>query len=278
MPRKLIALLLALIPFVCFSQVVINPGEQVIIKAGSCPVVTCPPAQTIYIHDTVWQCPPTVPPVNPPPPSTSEGYNLTYSNGFDKSSDLSADQLGKGSISPKVFKSGTGSFKSVVSVGDVAISSGFRSEQQYTGAAQNPVIGKLSYDVLYESFQQPGWGGSSIQWHPQGGGSAFLFLETAEGSFSVYQYKKGYSSSFGKITLNQWYHVDWEFFWSQKADGYAKLFIDGKNVWSYSGPMYEGGLPYIKLGQNFFSNVDLSKGSQHGGTVYFDNLNIFTAK
>lgn len=276
MPRKLISLLLALLPFVCFSQVVINPGEQVIIKAGGCPVITCPPAQTIYIHDTVYLSSPPV--TNPPPPSTSDGYALTYSNGFDKSSDLSSDQLGKGSISNKVFKSGTGSFKSVVNVGDAAISSGFRSEQQYTGTAQNPLKGKVSYDVLYESFQNPGWGGSSIQWHPQGGGSAFLFLETAEGAFSVYQYKNGYSSSFGKITLNQWYHIDWEFNWSQKSDGYAKLYIDGKNVWSYSGPMYEGGLPYIKCGQNFFSSVDLSKGSQHGGTVYYDNFQIFTSK
>lgn len=285
------SLLFLLLPLSCFSQT-IKPGEQTTISCASCPPAivvhdtitktntiivrdTVKIVNTLVIHDTV--CPGTVPPVIVVPPTTP-GYTVTYTNGYDKKSDFSDDQLGNGSLSTTIFKSGTGSFKSVVSAGDVAISSGFRSEQQYTGAAQNPLEGRTEYDVRYESFEKPGWGGSSIQWHPYGGGSAFLFLETAEGNFSVYQYIKGYGASLGKIILGQWYHIAWEIKWSTGNDGYARLIIDGKLIWSYTGATWDAKLstapPYVKLGVNYFSTVPLTQGSQHGSVIYYDNFTV----
>jgi hypothetical protein len=240
--------------------------------------VDIPDSYSVKISGVTDPVPPTPDPnpepePNPnPPPVPTPGYAVSYENDFNDATDINANQLGRGII----VKLGDRTvFKAEVKVGDKDISKGFRSEQQYTGAAQNPLEGAIEYDCLFESWEQPGWGGSSVQWHPQGSGSAFLFLETAQKFFSVYQFKKGYSPSLGSITPNKWYRIRWEFKWSTGADGYARLFIDGKQIWSYTGATYSGSQPYLKVGLNFFSGSADQTKSVHGGVVYYDNLVVF---
>jgi hypothetical protein len=213
--------------------------------------------------------------VTPPP----TGYKLTFSKDFDLASDFSINQIGRGVMSTTVVKTGKGSFKSEVRVGDDAISQGFRSEQQYQDAGANPTEGAVEYDALYESFTQPGWGGSSIQWHENNVGTASLSLYTAEQKFNVYTLGKGYQQNGPAISINRWYHIRWEFKWSLKTDGYVRLFIDGIQTFTYSGVTLDpkdSGLPYIKLGQNFWSSDPNPLKSVHGGVVYYDNFKVYT--
>lgn len=217
-----------------------------------------------------------------PPPI---GYTLLYSNGYDKTTDLDTvhQQLGLGTISTTITKDGTGgSFKSIVNVAQPAISSGFRSENQYGDAAQNPKEGAVEYDVYFDSWQSPGWGGSSIQWHPSGndnGGSALFFLETAQQNFNVYAFSKGYQDGYQAVTKiipKKWYHIRWEFKWSLNTDGYFRIFIDGVLYWSLSGKtQISSDQPYLKVGQNFFSGSSNQSTSVHGGIIYYDNLKVY---
>lgn len=273
--KKIVLLIALLMSAVCFGQVVLKPGQSTVVTASACPVPVVI-HDSFYVHDTFCPNAP-APPITPPtvPPA---GYTQTYSNNFDAGTILNQDQLGRGVISTSIFRSGTGSFKSEVRVGDPSISSGFRSEQQYTGTAQNPKEGAVEYDALYESWQSPGWAGSSIQWHPQGGGSAFLFLETAQQTFNTYQFKQGYKNTTTKITPNRWYHFRWEFKWSTASDGYARLYIDGSKFYEYSGATYSGAQPYLKLGQNFYSDSQDQTKAVHGGVVYYDNFSVLTKK
>lgn len=78
---------------------------------------------------------PEVPPVVEPP---SVGYTLAYSNGFDKITDLSPNQIGVARetdslakyFSTSITKDSAGAFKSIVPAGGNNLSSGNRSEQQ----------------------------------------------------------------------------------------------------------------------------------------------------
>lgn len=216
------------------------------------------------------------------PPAT--GYTLTYSNNYDKDADLDKVhlQLGKGVISTTVFKTAPGSFKSIVNVGDKAISSGFRSENQYSDVSQNPKEGAVEYDIQFESWESPGWGGSSIQWHPSGNdnsGSALFFLETAQQNFNVYAFSKGYQDGYQavtKIIAKKWYHIRWEFNWSLNTDGYFRIFIDGVLYWSFTGKtQISSDQPYLKVGQNFFSGSANQSTAVHGGVIYYDNLKVY---
>lgn len=292
-------LLFLLLPVYGFGQTVIKPGGAVTISCSTCPACPGPVIihdtvktnttliihdtvkinQTIIIHDSVC---PTVPPVVvTPPPNT--GYTITYSNGYDKDADLDHThlQLGKGIVSTTTFKTAPGSFKGTVSLGDKAISAGFRSENQYMDASQNPKEGAVSYDWLLESINPVSWGGDIAQWHPGGsdnGGSALFFMEAAQGLFNMYCWKKGYYTSYGnpdKIEIGRWYHIRYEFLWSLKADGYWRVYIDGNLYWSYSGPtQISSDQPYLKIGWNFFSGSSNQSTSVHSGTAYWDNLTI----
>jgi len=220
---------------------------------------------------------PVVPPVEPPVvvPPVNNGYSLFYSNGFDKKSDISDNQLGKGYFTTEFFKSGTGSFKSIVSTGDPSISSGWRSEQQYSSG---PKEGYIQFDIWIDSWQNENWGASCFQFHPgnqDNKGSALYFMEVCQQKWNTYDWKRGYQTSYGSpstINAKQWYKFRLEYNWSRNSDGYFKTYIDGKLYNTFTGvTQISNDFPYAKLGQNHFSSSSGS-GSPHGMVIYYDNF------
>lgn len=233
------------------------------------------------LHITVF--PSTPPPPPPPPvdtthPGPTGGYNtLLYSNGFDKSSDLNSNQLGSGSISTTVFKSGTGSFNSLVTAGEGQISSGWRSEQQYpeTYSMTGDEIA-TEYDEMFASL--PNVGGLSVQWHGNvSGTSGETSLWITDGQLMVQRSVCGgagcgnsyQSGSLIKIQTNRWYHMRWEIKFSAKSDGYERLYIDGVLYFSVNGQTTDGQGQYLKVGQNLFASPGVNS------SLYIDNLNIW---
>lgn len=230
---------------------------------------------------------PDVPPIKVDPPPVT-GYKLTAQEGYDKLSDLSANQIGvtseKASLAPyfstTITKDSPGSFRSVVPAGGNNISQGQRSEQQYNDASHNPIEGAVDYDVYYDHAALPG-NGSSIQWHPNNGGSALLFLHTLNLKFQVgrsIDLKNGdvkmavnyyQTGTLKDIEPKRWYHLRWEFKWSTGNDGYARLLIDGQIYYTFTGRTQDSdGQPYCKIGQNRWGNLT------GDSVVYFDNVKI----
>jgi len=211
-----------------------------------------------------------------------DGFTLIYQNGYDKSSDLTASQLGRGTISTSVFKTGPGSFKSQVNRGDGQISSGFRSEQQYSGSlSPNNAELIFIYDELIESM--PGVDGLTCQWHgnTQGtsgqmslwyGGGEFMIQRNVigpSGSANIYQDKQADGSALMKPQLNHWYHMRWEMKFSTGSDGYVRLYIDNKLYYSATGKTCDGSGQYFKPGQNLFETP------KNNSILYIDNLKVY---
>lgn len=222
---------------------------------------------------------PTIPPAPPPltPPVTSYG-TLVYQNGYDNSDDINANQLGRGSISTAQVLSGTGSFRSEVRGSDPQISSGYRSEQEYSTRyypQANPAEGVYEYDVYYENWKAVSGGGHSIQWHPESSsGGAVLSLQNYGGKFNVVRSLGGtnyHQSASTQITTqpNKWYKMRWEIKWSTGSDGYIRLYIDNALYYSFNGRTSDGG-QYLKLGQNRWN-----MSSSQNTIVYYDNLRIY---
>lgn len=215
-----------------------------------------------------------VKPTDPEPPKPDPGNygTLTYSNNYDKASDINSNQLGRGSISAFSL-TGSGSFRTEVRGSDPSISSGYRSEQQYEGDKFAPVEGVTEYDVYYENWGSVSGGGHSVQWHPYGDGSAVLSLQNYGGKFNVVRSLNGtnYHQSGTLMTTqpNKWYKMRWEIKWSKNKDGYIRLFIDGSQYYSFTGKTCDG-VPYFKLGQNRWNMR-----SGDNTIVYYDNLRIW---
>lgn len=215
-----------------------------------------------------------VKPTDPPTPPTTGNYGtLTYSNNYDKATDINENQLGRGSISTFAL-TGAGSFRTEVRGSDPSISSGYRSEQQYDGSQYVPVEGVVEYDVYYENWTAVSGGGHSVQWHPKSSsGSAILSLQNYGGKFNVVR-SIGGANYHQQGTLlatqpNKWYKMRWEIKWSTGSDGYIRLFIDNNPYYSFSGKTCDG-IPYFKLGQNRWS---MSSGQNT--IVFYDNLKIW---
>lgn len=230
---------------------------------------------TTYTPDTtVRRYKGDVKPTDPPTPPTTGNYGtLTYSNNYDKATDINENQLGRGSISSFAL-TGTGSFRTEVRGSDPSISSGYRSEQQYDGSQYVPVEGVVEYDVYYENWTAVSGGGHSVQWHPKSSsGSAILSLQNYGGKFNVVRSLGGtnYHQQGTLMTTqpNKWYKMRWEIKWSTGSDGYIRLFIDNNPYYSFSGKTCDG-VPYFKLGQNRWS---MSAGQNT--IVYYDNLKIW---
>lgn len=215
----------------------------------------------------------------PPPPSGNFG-TVTFSTGYDKSSDVNTNQGPRNSVSTSIKKSGTGSFRSEVRATDQSTSSGYRGEMQYNGSSYNPTEGVVEYDVYYENWRNFGGGGHSMQWHPNNGtGSATLSLYTYNGKFQVvrnlgskYSGANYYQSgTLQTITPNKWYNMRWEFKWATSG-GYIRLYIDNVLYYSYSGETMNSstGMPYMKVGQNRWSMP-----SGTNTVVYYDNLKVY---
>lgn len=211
------------------------------------------------------------------------GYTvLLYSNNFDNASSLSTNQLGvnstpANSISTTIFKSGTGSFRSIVYPGKLQVSGGYRSEQQYPGNySPDGQETAFEYDELFESY--PDVAGLTTQWHGNAAGTSgqmsmwtqshqFMvqrnIIGTA-GSSNIYQ-----SGTLMPILLNHWYHFRWEIKFSTGSDGYARCYIDGTSYFSVTGKTSDGTGQYLKVGQNLFASPS------NNSILYIDNLNIW---
>lgn len=262
---RYLLLFFVLIPALCFSQVTVKPGQSVVVTAEPCPSPT-----TIIIRDTIWQCPPAPPVVQPPP---SIGYTLTYSNDYEQASDINTNQLGLGK---QTFFEGRGVFWSEYRIGGAQISSGYRSEQEYNTRyfpEANPVEGALETDLYFKDYKAQGWGGHALQAHPNNNNSALFFLYHTEGKFNFGRSINGanyYQSGTLKIIEpNRWYKLRVEFKWSSGSDGYFKCYIDGQLYFTFTGKTQDSsGLPYWKVGQNYYTN-------KLGGIVLYDFFNVY---
>lgn len=210
---------------------------------------------------------PTAPPPTPEPPNPE--YKLSYSNDYDQPSDINTNQLGAGK---QTTFDGRGVFWAEYKAGSPAISSGFRSEQQYNQKEANPVEGALEVQMYFKDYKPTGWGSHCLQYHPNNNNSALFFLYHSEGKFNFGRSLNGanfyQSGTLKDIQPNTWYKIRVEFKWSSGSDGYLKTYIDGHPYYSYTGRTQDGsGKPYLKLGVNFFSN-------KHSGIVLYDNLII----
>jgi hypothetical protein len=219
-------------------------------------IVTAPPVDTIT------------------PPSTG---TLIYSNNYDKSSDINSNQLGAGSISTTIFKSGTGSFKSVVPAGSEQISGGWRSEQQLPETLTPNNTGLIiEYDIYFETL--PTVTGLAVQWHGNTQGtSGQLAMWINSGKFMVMRNTIGTAGSdniyqeppLKSIELRKWYHFKWELKFTSGNTGYVKCFIDNDLYYSVTGKTSDGSGQYMKPGQNLFAKPATTS------VLYIDNLRIY---
>lgn len=201
--------------------------------------------------------------VTPPP---TDGYTLVYSTGYDNTNDLDPfdhGQIGNGSLSISIFKTGPGSFKSV----PANVSSGIRSEVQY-GDGQTPLEGIVEYDVYYDNFFSNS--GHSLQWHPStdGGSGTGLFHKNSKMQFVTV--KSGTSgtdvgSAFA-VSTKVWHHMKLTYKFG--SSGYIKVEMDGVAVVPQTNvQMGDGSKPYLKVGVNMWVNQT--------SVVYYDNLKVY---
>lgn len=234
--------------------------------------------------DTTWRTLTTVPPIPPdtttPPPVS--GYALTFQSGYDKISDITYGgngQYGNGTISTTVYKTGPGSFYSR----PANVSSGIRSEVQYNEAAQNPIEGAVEYDIMYEVVVANN--GVSVQWHPNNSKASGSGNWHDGGRFDVTRCQWNYSQNTSynyyqhddpnnnknmqKIETGRWYHIRWEYKFSQGSDGYLRMFIDDSKYYTYNGLFGDPNGQYIKIGYNGWDSKSATS------RLYVDNLKIY---
>jgi hypothetical protein len=210
-----------------------------------------------------------------PPPTGGGSYGtLSFSAGYNSSSEVNTQQGMYNSVSTSQKIEGAGSFRSEVRGDQAAQSAGYRSEMQYNNSSVNPKEGVYEYDVYYENWKAVSGGGHSIQWHPNSSsGSAVLSLQNYGGKFNVVRSLGGtnYMQSGTLMTTqaNKWYKMRWEIKWSTGTDGYIRLYIDGSLYYSFTGKTSSGG-EYFKVGQNRWSMR-----SGENTVVYYDNLKVY---
>lgn len=191
---------------------------------------------------------------------------LIYANGFDTKASLDPfenNQIGGGSLSTTIFKTGPGCFKSV----PLNVSSGIRSEVQFPSSL-TPTEGAIEYDVLYETIFQNN--GHSLQFHPNtNGGSASPGLWHIDGKFVWVNWKATINTKYPTgftIPKNKWMHIVFEY--KMGSNGYMKFTIDGVVVLDKSNiQVGDGSGAYLKTGVNMWQ--------QQASIVYYDNLKIW---
>lgn len=222
--------------------------------------------------------PPVVQPPVTPPTRTYAGYSLMYSTGYDVQADIvnGSNQLGQGSISTSRYKTGPGSFKSLVNSSSASnVSSGYRSEVQYSGNYSkdgDEII--VEYDTYYEKTFSTN--GLNTQWHGNASNTSgqlslwvqngkFMVMRSVKAGVNIYQ-----SGTLKTIETGKWYKIKWEIRFSPGSDGYVRLYIDDmtKPYYSATGRTSDGTGQYLKIGTNRW-NVSSES------IVYFDNLKIW---
>lgn len=297
--KKLIALLL-LFPVLAYSQakrtVAVLPSKDTTLVEFTSTVsqtittktTTKPGKLPAVIHDTLYitkivrdtiklPCDTVKHPIVVPPVDNS-GYLLVFESGFDKTSDITTNsgQYGDGKISTTVYKTAPGSFYSIPQ----NISSGIRSEVQYTYDYQLISEGAIEYDVMYEVIAQSNC--HSVQWHPNtSGASASPGLWHIGGKFTVVRYRNGGNdqqqtaadgSQLMTIPKGKWLHMRWEFKFAQ-SQAYCRLYIDGLLYYdlkpSSSSWLGDGSGQYLKVGFNGFGT------DSYQSRIYYDNLKMY---
>lgn len=232
------------------------------------PSVYTPSAYTASKLDTVlYRKGGTTPPVDPPvdPPPTGSYGTLTYSTGYDKTSDIinNSNQQGNGGLSTTVYKTAPGSFRSI----PASVSSGIRSEVQYS-SGMTPTEGVIEWDVMYVKIQSSSC--HSLQFHPNtSGGSASPGLWHENGKFTWVNWKGGTNSKYPTgftIPANKWMHMVFEY--KMGGSGYMKYTIDGVVLLDKKGiQVGDGSGGYLKVGFNSWSGSN--------SEIYYDNLRIY---
>lgn len=200
----------------------------------------------------------------PPPPA---GYELVYTNGFNKTSDLTDNngQYGNGVVTTAQKTEGAASFYSK----PANVSGGTRSEWQSSGNTQNPTEGAIEYDVFYEKAIPNN--GHSLQWHPNtGGGSASPGLWHVGGKFVWNNWKGGSNTSHETgetIPTNKWLKMRIEFKFG--SNGYFRHYMDTKLICEWKGQVGDGSGQYLKVGYNGWDGNSMSS------RIYYDNLRIY---
>jgi hypothetical protein len=245
------------------------PNNDQIAKAGDT-VRTFRVARTIYYDSVVvlpYIKPTTPPPVVVDPPVS--GYELVFQSGFDKMTDLTTNsgQSARGTISTTNYVTGPGSFYSIPD----NVSSGTRSEVQYTYAHQLVNEGAIEYDAYYEAIVPNNL--HSFQWHPNtSGASASPGLLHEGGKFTIMKYRKAgnsYIRTGVTIPSKKWTKFRWEFKFGNTG-AYLRLYMDGKLIADdKSGWLGDGSGQYPKIGVNGWG-TDASK-----SRVYYDNLKMY---
>lgn len=214
--------------------------------------------------------------VNPASTPGPVGGTLTFSAGYNSTSEINTNQGMYNTISTDLKIEGAGSFRSEVRGNQSSQSSGYRSEMQYNESGANPAEGIVEYYVYYENWKAVSGGGHSIQWHPNSStGSAVLSLQNYGGKFNVVRSLSGsnfhQSGTLKTTEPNKWYKFRWELKWSTGTDGYIRLYIDDVLYYSFTGrTTTDSKPPYLKVGQNRWNMV-----SGQNTIVYYDNLKIY---
>jgi hypothetical protein len=212
---------------------------------------------------------PTIPEI-PPPNSDNSGYELIYSNGYNKQTDLTDDnaQYGNGRVVTTHKTEGTGSFLSIPA-GNT--SNGFRSEDQFTNGKKAIQIdeGAVEYDVMYGYLLKNA--AHSVQFHPSDTRASASLALWHKNGLLVFGRDINASANGFKPTLNKWYRFRIEYNFAARG-GYARWYIDGKLQHEITPlPVSAGGGQYLKIGVNAFSGTNEDGNSR----VYYDNLKIY---
>lgn len=250
---KYLITLLFIIPVICFSQVVIKPGQSTVVTAEG-----CPSQPTIIIRDTIWQCPPIV-----IPPSTGIRQNLIFEALFNGSNPFPVSTLYKQACcnhsvtqSKTIVREGDGSFRAESRPTDPQVSGGYRPE--FIPPTNTRLVdGWYGYSLYFENWKACSSCGEHVmQHHPENGsGSAALAIYTDKATFHVRLNPEGDATAFTikdgmNIISNKWYDFVWHIVWSSdKTKGRVECWIDGVKYADYTGvTLTSGGIPYFKIG------------------------------
>jgi len=231
---------------------------------------------TVTIYRDTCSIKPPVDTVKPPP----TGFTLVLDKTFAVGTTLSEGQKGRGSISTAIFPEGA--FKAWYQAGDAAISSGFRSEQQYDGSLtpnDRDLIIELEeqFETMSTSVQglnnqwhgnQSGTSGSGSMWI---GGGQFMFQiqpDGCNGCGNVYQQVQADGSPLMRVEVGKLYKFRYEIRWANNSSGYIRVYINGKLYYSLTGKNCDGRGQYFKTGINLFDNKNTVK-------VHIKNLKIW---
>jgi hypothetical protein len=267
-----------------------SPGFTVVDEYGDTLIVTQSLAtkkdsvMTYYTYsyptfDTVWKRKgdTTSIPIPPNPPAGGlTGYGTVVS--YNPFTSLNSDQLGKGKLEPNPNGTKDTVFAAIVNKGDQAVSSGFRSEQNWS---TTPVEGGVEFDIMFVTVTQNALllqihGGTSGTSGPVSiwfSGSNALQVVTSRVTSQGNQ-NKYYSIPNFTYSLNRWYHFRVEYFLS--TSGYYRVIIDGVQKLSISDYLYDANGSYGKIGINSWrSDGSLNGGAPNNFNVKYNSFYIF---